>query len=235
MLFPWKLSLYPHVVYLGKTINNIPPMNIILAFLLSTAVLCHDFYITQPWAETKWKAGDTVKITWKLYPEVGPEASGINLDLMDGEDLSANFLLNIANKLHPSCTHFEWTIPRTVNSGDGLFVRITGLGEVPNYRFSHRFTIVGGEDSARTMSVIPPVAPTVDVNGLVRDLPPVSKPTGIPPPVSLIDPNVQVVTETVSVLPTNVVNRDRLNSSDAKSMLPSAILLMVASLIFVFC
>jgi len=196
----------------------------LLPFFTSLA-LAHDFYITQPWAETRWKAGQIVRITWKLYTDVGPEASGINIDLMDGEDLSANFLLNIAHNLRPDSTSFEWAIPMTVNSDEGLFVRITGLGEVANYRFSHRFSISGGEAPAVTVTVIPK-EPTVNVDELVRKLPPGSKHTGLPPVVSLIDGNgVQVVTETVSVRPTEFANRDRLAMSGAEVALPSVILM----------
>lgn len=196
-----------------------------VAFLLCiSSVLGTDFYITQPWAETKWKAGETVTISWKLYTDVGPEAIGINLDLMDGEDLSANFLLNIASNLRADTTSYQWTIPKTVNSGDGLFVRITGMGSVPNYRFSHRFSIVGGEGGAATVTVVAPIGSTVDVNALVNQLPRGSKNTVIPPVVSLIDPDrVEVVTETVSVHPTGS-NRDRLAQSAATALtIPSAI------------
>lgn len=210
-------------------------MQYLSLLLLVSSVLGTDFYITQPWAETKWKAGETVKITWKLYTDVGPEASGINLDLMDGEDLSANFLLNIANNLHPSSNSFEWTIPKTVNSDEGLFVRITGIGEVANYRFSHRFTIAGGEEPGKTMTAIPPVGPTVDVDSLIRQLPSGKKPNKIPPPVSLIDPDaVEVTTTTVSVRATDFVNRDRLAMSNAISAVPSFLLLVIGAVAVLF-
>jgi hypothetical protein len=203
----------------------------VVLFLCINCVVGTDFYITQPWAETKWKAGETVKISWKLYTDVGPEAIGINLDLMDGEDLSANFLLNIASSLKVDTTSYEWTIPNTVNSGDGLFVRITGIGSVPNYRFSHRFSIIGGEAGAATVTVIAPIGPTVDVNALVSALPRGSNKTAIPPVVSLIDPDqMEVVTETISVLPTGI-NRDRLVLSSANALsIPSVVIAAFAVL-----
>lgn len=231
-LFPWK----PKGIFTSKTpprqqIISMMLVQLGVAFLLCiSSVLGTDFYITQPWAETKWKAGETVTISWKLYTDVGPEAIGINLDLMDGEDLSANFLLNIASNLKADTSSFQWTIPKTVNSGDGLFVRITGLGSIPNYRFSHRFSISGGEGGAATVTVIAPIGQTVDVNALVNQLPPGSKNTVIPPVVSLIDPDrVEVVTETVSVMPTGS-NRDRLTQSDASALkIPTAFFVALAA------
>lgn len=200
-----------------------------LAFVLGF-VMAHDFYITQPWAETKWKAGETVKITWKLYKEVGPEAYAVNIDLMDGEDMTANFLQNIASELDPDSTSFDWTIPASCASGEGLFIRITGKGEVPNYRFSHRFTVVGGEKPAETMSAIPPVSPTVNVDDLIRKLPPARKDNKIPPAVSIIDPEAAGFETETKTVDLNFVNRDRLAQSEGRSILPSLTLLFVGIL-----
>ncbi len=204
-------------------------LKIVLALFFPISTLCHDFYITQPWAETKWKAGDTVKINWKLSQNIGPEAIGVNIDLMDGDDMSANFLLNIAHNLPVESNEFEWTIPKTVSSSDGVFIRITGVGEVPNYRFSHRFAITDGEGPGLTMTAIPPVGPTLNVSELVRSLPTIKKPNKIPPPVKLIDPDaVEFVTETVSVVEPSSKNRDRLAQSEATSMTYSVSFLLFA-------
>lgn len=209
-----------------------------LAFVLIAGliqlVMGTDFYITQPWAETVWEAGKTVKISWKVYENVGPEASGINVDLMDGDDMSANFLLNIANNLGPQESCFDWTIPKFVSSSDKVFIRITGLGEVPNYRFSHRFKIVGGEGPGVTVVAMPPSS-TIDVSALVGQLP-TARRSGFPAVVSLIDPNMvqtdSVTTTTISITG-GQANRDRLDSG--ASALHSSVIglgLLLAAVLF---
>ena len=208
----------------------------ILALLLGLLSLAGatDFYITQPWAETKWKAGDTVHITWKVYQDVGPQATSVILDLMDGDDNAANFLLNIATNLSPEANSFEWAIPKTISSSNGVFIRITGQGEVPNYRFSHRFVISDGEAPGVTMSAVPPAFGWVDVSSLVRALPTGKPNTVIPPAVSLIDPDAveTVVTSTITATePTGFKNRDRLSQSAASTLLLPSILLFVMAVL----
>lgn len=204
----------------------------LFALTLLKGIAATDFYITQPWAETVWCAGNTVKVAWKLYPDVGPEASGITLDLMDGSDEAANFLLNIAHNIPASSTCFDWTIPKTVGSSDKVFIRITGIGSVANYRFSHRFTITGGEGPGVTVVVIP-VAPTVDVNGLVSQLPPASTMTGFPSVVSLIDPNMSV-TETTVTVTSSGINRDRMTSDASTSKFSLACVAILMTAIFLW-
>lgn len=113
-----------------------------------------DFYITNPWEATKWKAGTTVSITWKLYTNTGPQINGINLDLLDGPDLSARVLQNIAFSLSTDATSFSWSILPETPSSSHVFIRITGTGADPIYRFSHRFEIYGGGEEWSSSSNI---------------------------------------------------------------------------------
>lgn len=117
---------------------------IILSIFYFQFVNGADFYITNPWEATKWKAGTTVTITWKLYPSVNSVINGINLDLLDGPDLSARVLQNIAFSLPIDSTSFSWNILPDLPSSSHVFIRITGTGPEPVYRFSHRFEIYGG-------------------------------------------------------------------------------------------
>lgn len=209
-------------------------LSIALLFILSLlqGIVATDFYITQPWGETVWCAGTTVKITWKVYPDVGPEACGINIDLMDGDDMAANFLLNIAHNIPVSSTCYEWYIPKTVSSSDRVFIRLTGIGAVPNYRFSHRFTITGGEGPGVTVIAIPG-GTTIDVNSLISQLPPASKPTGYPAVVTLIDPNMSV-TETTVTITSSGANRDRSTSSANTSKFSVACVAILMAAIFLW-
>lgn len=210
-------------------------MNLLIALATLGFALAHDFYITQPWAETSWKAGETVTITWKLYQNVGPEAGGINIDLMDGDDLAANLLLNVAANLRPESVSYDWTIPKSVSSSDRVFIRITGMGEVANYRFSHRFTITEGEGPGITASIAPTLLPPVNVSELVRAMPTVSKLRSIPPFPKLPDlgGEEELTTSTVSIpLPTGGKNKDRLAQSGSSKKQPIPYAIMVVGLLF---
>lgn len=114
----------------------------ILALTLTT-VFATDFYITNPYAVTKWQQDETVKITWNLLPG-GEEISSISIDLMDGDDINASVIMNIASYIPKDSTCFDWYIPCNLQPSNTYFIRLTGNGKTPIYRFSHRFSIEKG-------------------------------------------------------------------------------------------
>lgn len=157
--------------------------------LLLPVLLCAagamDFYIRHPWEATRWKAGDTVTISWTLL-DGGPVTGSINIDLMDGADENADVLQNIAADLPASATSYAWRIlPETTNS-DRVFVRLTGTGTLPIYRYSHRFTIYGGQPPVSSTSLHSFMDPHFAIPTASSINPPIQQTiTSFPPVVSL--------------------------------------------------
>jgi hypothetical protein len=116
-------------------------LSLLLCFILKPAFTT-DFYITNPYSVSKWRQNDNVKISWNIIPG-GHDIESVNIDLMDGDDDNASLIANIGSSISASQTSFDWYIPFTVNSSNTYFIRLTGNGPNPVYRFSHRFSIEG--------------------------------------------------------------------------------------------
>lgn len=113
---------------------------------------CIDFYITSPYDVISWNAGEKAMVTWNILPG-GPNVQGINVDLMDGDETTANVVSNIASNLPPSATSASWEVPMSIQPGRSYFVRVSSND--PNayiYRFSHKFAIVGGKVCSKSTS-----------------------------------------------------------------------------------
>lgn len=117
---------------------------LVFSVIVST-ISATDFYITSPYAATKWRQNETVKITWNLLPG-GEEISSISIDLMDGDDNNASVVMNIASYITKDCSHHDWYIPCNLSPSHTYFIRLTGNGNTAIYRFSHRFSIEKGCD-----------------------------------------------------------------------------------------
>lgn len=113
-------------------------------------VACTDVYITSPYDIIVWKLGKQETVTWNILPG-GPVIEALDVDLMDGEEISANVICNIARGLPITATSATWVVPNTLAPGKNYFVRVSS----PNLalqRFSHRFTIDGAQCSTKTSS-----------------------------------------------------------------------------------
>lgn len=117
----------------------------LLALLSFVAhVRCIDFYITSPYDAISWNLGEKASITWNILPG-GADVGSVKVDLMDGDDNSANVICNIASGLPPSSTSTSWIVPKSLSPRMSYFVRVSGVtGTSPLVvRYSHRFSIKG--------------------------------------------------------------------------------------------
>lgn len=145
-----------------------------------------DFYITSPWEKIIWKAGDTIQIAWNLLPG-GSDITGINLDLMDGNNEKANYISNIAAGLDPNTKFFNWEVPLTVQNSEHYYIRISGIGAQPIYRYSNKFMLWGGEGSSISInSSLLAAQPTIVY---IRPTEPAASQFSLPPPVSIVQLN----------------------------------------------
>ena len=122
---------------------------LLLKFISYTGAI--DYYITSPYDAISWTIGKEATVTWNILPG-GPVIESINVDLMDGNDMSANVVCNIATGLPPSATSATWVVPNNLMPGKTYFVRIASPS-LSVQRYSHRFSIVG------TCSIISSVTP----------------------------------------------------------------------------
>lgn len=105
-----------------------------------------DFYITSPHSIISWKAGNSAKITWDIIPGGPDDISSVSVDIMDGDDSNAQVIMPIASGLSPLITALDWSVPADFPATSTVFIRVSGQGGVaPVYRYSHRFTIKGGD------------------------------------------------------------------------------------------
>lgn len=109
---------------------------------------CTDVYITSPYNIIVWNLGKQETVTWNILPG-GPVIGAFNVDLMDGDERSANVVSNIASGLPITSTSATWTVPNTLAPGNHYFVRVSSP-DLALQRFSHRFSIEGTQCSTKT-------------------------------------------------------------------------------------
>lgn len=137
-------------------------MRVLAAFALCVAGcaavgVTQDYYITSPYDAVVWKAGKDVTITWNIE-RGGYPADSITVELMDGPDNGAQVIQTLATGLPVTSKSFTWTVPADFKTNNHVFVRLTGVnladktGWQSVMRYSHRFTIIGGEGVESTTS-----------------------------------------------------------------------------------
>jgi hypothetical protein len=137
-----NVSFYKQVFVLKTKSNNVSYFRILVAILhILGSAGCIDFYITSPYDAISWNLGQKAMVTWNILPG-GSEVSSVNVDLMDGDDNSANVICNIASGLPPSSTSASWEVPKTLKPGKSYFVRLSDPSLMAQ-RYSHRFSING--------------------------------------------------------------------------------------------
>jgi hypothetical protein len=113
------------------------------------------YFINNPYSVTSWTVNTTVSIEFSIQDSV--VTNGVRfiiVDLMFGPSLNANAILNIVSGLDPKLRSIYFTIPDTLGTSDGYFLRVTGAQDVPVFGYSARFTINGKP------GVPPPVIPS---------------------------------------------------------------------------
>lgn len=126
--------------------------SVLLLALFFSASHCTDVYITSPYDVISWVIGKQETVTWNILPG-GPAIDAFNVDLMDGQEISANVVCNIARGLPITSTSATWVVPDSIAPGKNYFVRVSSP-DLALQRYSHRFAINGVQCTTKSTTSV---------------------------------------------------------------------------------